>query len=231
MLSIKGFVKTTLVDYPGKVACTVFLPKCNFGCGFCHNKDLVLNPDKIKAVSEQEVLDYLKEKKQWIDGIVVTGGEPLLHKELSGFLAKVKELGYLVKLDTNGTDPSFLKELLDKKLVDFVAMDVKNCIERYDETARAPVDMEKIKESISLIKDCKDHEYRTTVVPGLHTEEDIKKIGEWLKGSKKFSIQNFRADDNVIEEKYKAMKSFSKEELGKFKKILENYVGEVEVRG
>jgi pyruvate formate lyase activating enzyme len=229
-LTIKGLQKTTLVDYPGKVACTVFLPKCDFGCGFCHNKDLVLNYDALPTISEEEILDYLKERKKWLDGICVTGGEPLLHNELSDFLVKVKELGYLVKIDTNGTNPSFLKTLIDDKLVDFVAMDVKNSLEKYEETVRAPVDISKIKESISLVKSLDEYEFRCTVVPGLHTKEDIVKVGELVKGCKKFAIQNFKPAKEVIEDKYKDMKGFSSSELEEFKVILNDYADVVEVR-
>ncbi|MBU1946566.1 MAG: anaerobic ribonucleoside-triphosphate reductase activating protein, partial [Nanoarchaeota archaeon] len=213
-LSIKGLQKTTLVDYPGKVACTVFLPNCNFRCGFCHNKDLVLNSEVLPAFSEQDVLEYLKEKKRWLDGICITGGEPLLHKELINFLPKVKEIGYLVKIDTNGTNPTFLKELIDRNLIDFIAMDIKNSIEKYEETAGAKVDTEDIKKSIDLIKNSGiDYEFRTTVVPCLHTKEDMMKIGELLKESKKFAIQNFKPANEVIDPKYKEMKGFTKEEL------------------
>jgi len=165
-----------------------------------------------------------------LDGVVFTGGEPLLHKELVSFLLKVKELGYLVKMDTNGTNPDFLRSLIDKKLVDFVAMDVKNSLEKYEETARAPVDISKIMESIELIRNFVDYEFRCTVVPGLHTKEDIEKIGLLLKGSKKFAIQNFKPAKEVIEEKYKVMKGFSKEELEGFKEVMEKYVDVVEVR-
>ena len=230
-LSIKGLQKTTLVDYPNKVACTIFLPRCNFRCGFCHNKDLVLNPDSLPTISEEELLNFLKEKKKWLDGICVTGGEPLLHKELLDFLPKVKELNYLVKIDTNGTNPNLLKQLIDKKLVDFIAMDLKNSLEKYDETTASKVNIDEIKESVDIIKNSGiDYEFRTTVVPGLHKKEDIKKIGEWLKGSKKFAIQNFKPAKEVIDSKYETMESFKKEELEEFKEILKNYINEVEIR-
>ena len=230
VLTIKGLQKTTLADYPGKVACTIFLPNCDFSCGFCHNRELVLNSGSLPTISEEDILDFLKEKKKWLDGVCITGGEPLLHKELSGFLLKVKELNYLVKIDTNGTNPSFLKTLISDKLIDFVAMDVKNSLEKYEDTVRAPVDISKIKESISLVKSLGDYEFRCTVVPRLHTKEDMVKIGELVKSCKKFSIQNFKPAKEVIEDKYKEMKGFSSLELEEFKEILLEYADEVEVR-
>ncbi len=230
-LTIKGLQKTTLVDYPGKVACTIFLGGCDFGCGFCHNRDLVLNPKELPTIEEEELLAYLKEKSKWLDGVCISGGEPLLHDELVDFIPKVKELGYLVKVDTNGANPELLKKLIDRKLIDYVAMDVKNSLEKYEETIRAKVDLEKIKESVKLIMGSSvDYEFRTTVVPGLHTKEDMMKIGELLKGSKRFFVQNFKPAKEVIEQKYEELKPFSKEELEEFKKILEEYVDEVEIR-
>ena len=230
-LTIKGLQKTTLIDYPDKVACTIFLPDCNFRCGFCHNKDLVLNPDSLPTTKEEEILDFLKERKKWLDGVCISGGEPLLHHELLDFLPKLKELGYLIKIDTNDSNPEFLKELIGKKLIDFVAMDIKNSLEDYDKTAGVKVDTEKINKSIEIIKNSGiDYEFRTTVIPGLHTKENIEKIGKLLKKAKKFAIQNFRPSDNVIDPKYKKHKSFSREELEEFKKILEPYFDEVEIR-
>ncbi len=230
-LVIKGLQKTSLVDYPGKIACTIFLPNCNFRCGFCHNKDLVINPDKLESIDEKKLLDFLKERKKWIEGICITGGEPLLYKEITNFLKKVKEFGYAIKIDTNGTNPELISELIKEKLVDFIAMDIKNSFERYNETAGTNVSIEKIKKSIEIIKNSKiDYEFRTTVVPGLHRTEDIKKIGEITKGCKKLVIQNFRADENVIDARYKNHKAFSRKELEEFKEILKPYSKSVEIR-
>ncbi len=230
-LAIKGFQKTTLVDYPGKIACTIFLPNCNFKCGFCHNRDLVLNPGSLPTIKEEEILDYLKEKKKWLDAVCISGGEPLLHKKLTDFLEKIKAIRYLTKIDTNGTVPDFLKELIDKNLVDYIAMDIKNSLEDYDKVTGVNADIEKIKQSINIIKNSgKNYEFRSTVVPDIHTKEDIKKIGELLKGSKRFAIQNFKPAKEVIDPKYKDVKPFSKEELEEFKEILKDYIEEVEIR-
>jgi len=230
-LTIKGFQKTTLVDYPNKVACTIFLPNCNFRCGFCHNRDLVLNPDSLPTIKEEEILNYLKEKKKWLDAVCISGGEPLLHKELANFLEKIKQIGYLTKIDTNGTVPDFLKELIDKNLIDYIAMDIKNSLENYNKTAGLNADIEKIKQSIKIIKNSgKGYEFRTTVTPTIHTKENIKKIGQLLEGTKKFAIQNFKPAKEVIDPKYKDVKPFSKEELEEFKEILKNHIDEVEIR-
>jgi len=231
MLTIKGLHKTTLIDYPDKVACTIFLPRCNFRCGFCYNKDLVVDYDPMPTLSEEEVLGFLKDRKKWLDGVVFTGAEPTLHEELISFIPKVKELGYLVKVDTNGTNPDFLKELIDKKLVDYVAMDIKASLENYDKVTNVKVDIDKIKESVEILKNGSvDYEFRLTCVPGLHTKEDIGKIGELLKGSKKMCLQQFKHVGKMIDESLMNVKPFTKDELSGFKEVMEKYVDTVEVR-
>lgn len=230
-LAIKGLQKTTLVDYPGKVACTIFLPRCNFRCGFCYNRDLVLGYDSLPTISEEEVISFLDKKKKWLDGVVFTGGEPLLHKELPLFIKRIKEMGFLVKIDTNGSNPKMLKELIDNKLVDYVAMDIKAPLEKYDKIVGVKSDKEKIKESIDILKNSDiDSEFRLTCVPTLHTKEDIRKIGEWLEGSKRMFIQQFQPKEKMIDKSLLKVKPFSKEELLEFKKILEPYFDKVEVR-
>ena len=230
-LTIKGLQKTTLVDYPDKVACTIFLPKCNFRCGFCYNKDLVIDYDSLPSISEEEVLNFLKEKRKWLDGVVFTGGEPTLHKELPDFIKKIKELGYLVKVDTNGTNPKTLKELINNKLVDYIAMDIKSPLEKYDAITGAKVDKKAIQESINLLRNSDvDLELRLTCVPTLHSNEDIKKIGEWLKGNKKLFLQQFQPDKKMIDLKLLNVKPFSKETLEEFKEILQGYIKDVQIR-
>ncbi len=228
-LTIKGLQKTTLVDYPDKVACTIFLPRCNFRCGFCYNKDLVIDYDSLLTISEERVLNFLKEKGKWLDGVVFTGGEPLLHKELLSFIKKVKKMGFLVKVDTNGANPKMLKELVDDKLVDYVAMDIKASLEKYDKISGVRVDNEKIKESIDILKNV-DSELRLTCVPTLHSKEDIEKIGKWLKGNRKMFIQQFQPKEKMIDDSLLNVRPFSKNELEEFKDILSKYIEKVEVR-
>lgn len=247
-----GIQKTTLLDYPGKVAATVFTYGCNFRCPFCHNPETVIEPLKEEQiVPEEYVLDFLSNRKGKLDALVITGGEPLLHKDLLPFLRKVKELGFLVKVDTNGSFPDEIQKYLDLGIVDYWAMDIKNSEERYLETAGlnnvgtglvpvqnrtttrvVPTDMlQNIKQSISLIKNSGvDYEFRTTVVPSLHDEESMRGIGELIKGARKFYIQNFRAG-KTLDKSYENKRSFTPDELSVFKKIMEEYVEQVEIRG
>ena len=191
-LDIKGFMKTSLLDYPGKIASVIFLPSCSFHCPYCHNKELVLNDPRLVSFEEIGILTFLENKKKWIDGVVVSGGEPTIHSGLPDFLIKLKKLGYLIKLDTNGTNPNMLKQLLDEKLIDYVAMDIKSSKKNYAKATAVKVDIEKIEQSIDLIINSSiDYEFRTTIVPGLINMDDILSIGEWIKGSKKYYLQQF----------------------------------------
>ncbi len=231
MAMIKGLQKTSLVDFPPYISCTVFISCCNFRCGFCHNKDLVDDSPELKEIKESEILEFLDLRKKILDGVCITGGEPTLYPDIKGVISKIKEKGFKVKLDTNGSNPLILKELIDSRLIDYIAMDIKNSMQRYSETCCVSVDIDKIKDSIDLIKNSDiGYEFRSTLVPRLHSKEDVDKIGSWLKGSKRFVIQNFRANNNVIDDKYKGINGFSRENLMKFKEILMKYIDEVEVR-
>ncbi len=194
-MQIKGFVDTTFLDWDGKVAATVFTPGCNFRCPFCHNHGLVLNPEKYEDVEEREVLDFLIEHKDFIDGVCVTGGEPTLQKGLVEFCQKIKRLGLGVKLDTNGTNPEVLRELLELGLVDYVAMDIKAPLdeESYSRACGVPCNVDEIKKSIQLIMSSGiDYEFRTTVVPSLHAKGDISRISADIKGAKLYVLQKFQ---------------------------------------
>ena len=225
-----GFQKTTLLDFPGKVACTVFTHGCNLLCPFCHNALLVNRGDQLPTFDETEILAYLQKRKGIIDGICVSGGEPLLHPELESFLRKVKEIGLLVKLDTNGTMPDRMIRLIEAGLVDYVAMDVKNSKEKYALTAGVPfVDLEKIEESIAyLIKGRIPYEFRTTVVKELHTQKDIQDISRMIAGAKSYYLQGFIDSGLLIGQD---LSPHSKETMELFceeaKKILKN----VKIRG
>jgi len=222
-MQIKGFQKTSLIDYPKKISSILFLPKCNFKCGYCYNPELVLDKD-LQEIEEAEVLKDLEERKKFIDGVVITGGEPTLHKDLPELIKKIKKLGLLVKLDTNGTNPEMIKSLIDDKLIDFVAMDVKNSFERYDETANVKVDIEKIKESIKIIKSGIDHEFRMTVLPRLHSEEDIIEVAKILRDAKKLVIQQFFNAEKMLDESFMEEKTFSDEKLEKIQEKCNNFV-------
>jgi len=228
-MKIKGLQKQTILDYPGKLACTIFTFGCNFRCGFCHNPELIKDDGRLE-IKQEEILEFLKNRKDFLDGVCITGGEPTINEDLPDFISKVKELGFLVKLDTNGTNPEMLKELIDKRLIDYVAMDIKAPIEFYDNVVNAKVNKEDIQKSIDLIRKMKDYEFRTTVVPGLFNEKYAKMIGEWLKGSKRFYIQQFRTI-KTLDKEFLSKKPFSKEDLINFCNIMKPYFEVCEIRG
>ena len=196
-MDIAGLQKTTLLDYPGRIACTVFLPGCNLRCPFCHNAALVLRPCPV--IPEEELLSFLETRRRKLDGVCVTGGEPTLHKGLPQLLQAIKDLGFLVKLDTNGTRPHVLKEVLDAGLVNYVAMDIKNSPEKYTATCGGIDVLDQVRESIALLETCGvEHEFRTTVLHPFHTPEDLDAIGRWLSGTKHYYIQAFVDSGDLI---------------------------------
>lgn len=193
-----GLQKLTVLDYPEHVACILFTKGCNFRCPFCHNAVLVENKTE-ENYSQEEILSFLNKRKGVLDGVNITGGEPLLHKDIGDFLKKVKELGYDVKIDTNGSYPERLKKLVDDGLVDYVAMDIKNIPEKYALTAGVEVPLEKIEESIDfLMSGAVDYEFRTTVTKEFHTPQDIEKIARRISGAKRYFIQNFIDSGNIL---------------------------------
>lgn len=191
-----GFQKMTLIDYPGKIAATVFTAGCNFRCPFCHNPELIaIDPEDMSVFREQEkkFLDFLEGRKGLLDGVCITGGEPTVQADVVPFMRKLKAMGFLVKLDSNGTNPEVLRQVFDEGLADYVAMDIKNGAERYAETVGTSVDMDRIRESIRLIMESGvSYEFRTTVVPGIHTEEDFDGIAELVEGAERYYLQIFR---------------------------------------
>lgn len=196
-MDIAGLQKTTLLDYPGRIACTVFLPGCNLRCPFCHNASLVLRPRPL--MTQEELLAFLETRKRKLDGVCVTGGEPTLHRDLAQLLQAIKDLGFLVKLDTNGTKPDVLRGILDSGLVDYVAMDIKNSPETYAATCGGSEVLDAVRESVSLLEASSvDHEFRTTVLHPYHTPEDLAAIGRWLQGTKQYYIQAFVDSGDLI---------------------------------
>jgi len=226
-MKISGIQKLTLLDYPGKVACTVFTPGCNLRCPFCHNARLVFSC--ADEIGEESVLSFLKKRAGVLDGICVTGGEPLLQKDIAAFLREVKALGYLVKLDTNGTFPDRLQPLLEEKLVDYVAMDIKAAPENYDNATGVVTDLNKVRRSVELLRQSGvAHEFRTTTVKGIHTAADFEAIAQWLAGESNYYIQQYRIADDMIGAPFE---SFRKEELDAFAAIVGKTVSRVAVRG
>ena len=229
-MEIYGFQKTTLLDFPGHVAATVFVGGCNFRCPFCHNGLLVLDPGNQPLIGEDEVLVYLKKRRGILEGVCITGGEPTLQKDLISFIKMLKAMDYLVKLDTNGYRPKVLEELLTEGLLDYVAMDVKASMECYDVAAGVSnLEREKILESIRLLKNCEiPYEFRTTVVKGLHGIEEFERISRLLSGCRAYYLQGFRESDNMIGEGYEA---FSTQEMQEIADIAGKYIDKVELRG
>ena len=203
-MRISGLQKMTLLDYPGKIACTVFLGGCNFRCPFCHNGEL-LDGSAETIMGEQELLDFLSKRRGLLDAVCISGGEPTLQAGLGDLLGKIKAMGYLTKLDTNGSRPEVLKDLVSRSLLDYVAMDIKNAPSRYEQTAGAVVQLEKVEESIRfLLGDAVDYELRTTVVEQMHSSEAIAQMGQWVtsllpgKKAKRWFVQPFVDRDTVL---------------------------------
>ncbi|AKL94284.1 anaerobic ribonucleoside-triphosphate reductase activating protein NrdG [Clostridium aceticum] len=196
-MKILGMEKSSFIDYPNKVATVCFTPGCNFRCGYCHNSYMV--KEEGEEISQEEVFAFLRKRKKFIDAVCISGGEPTLQKGLYAFILKIKQEGFYVKLDTNGTSPDTIALLLQNKLLDYIAMDIKAPFDRYEFVARTKVDIEAIKKSITIIKNSTiDYEFRTTVCKELHSKEDILEIAAYLKGSKAYFIQNFRDGETVL---------------------------------
>ena len=237
-MKIHGLQKMTLLDFPEHVACTVFLGGCDLRCPYCHNYELATG--KVPPVmEEEELLAFLAQRKGLLDGVAITGGEPCLHRDLPDFIARIRALGFAVKLDTNGTHPDMLREVLEKGLVDYVAMDVKNSPARYALTAglteketdenSEPAFVSAVRESIRILMESGvDYEFRTTVVEELHREEDFEEIGALIKGAKRYFLQCFTDRDTVP---YAGLSAPSKAKLEACAAIVRRYVGDVKIRG
>ena len=229
-MNFNGFQKLTLLDYPGHVACTLFTAGCNFRCPFCHNASLVTHIGDSEHYSEEFVLDYLSKRKGIIDGVCITGGEPLLHDGLEDFIKKVKDMDYLVKLDTNGYLPDRLIRLVDNGLVDYVAMDIKNSKEKYILSAGIDsLDITQIEKSVSfLLENHVEYEFRTTVVNELHTLQDIESAAEWISGAQKYFLQSFTDSGDLICDNLSAVET---QTIKMMQEVASKYVKNVEIRG
>lgn len=230
---ILGLNQTTLLDYPGRVAATVFTGGCNFRCPFCHNAGLVLEPVLQKALKEEEVLLYLKKRKNLLKGVCITGGEPTLQADLPDFLSRIKELGYAIKLDTNGYCPKVIKTLAGNGLIDYVAMDIKNSLEKYAITAgKEQINIGCIQETAAFLMETGiEYEFRTTLVRELHTREDLLKIAEWIKDCSIYFLQQFQDNENVIGTGFHG---YTKQEMEDFAELLNScpgMEGKVKLRG
>lgn len=229
-MTVCGFQKLTLLDFPGKVAATVFTGGCNLRCPFCHNAKLVTDTAETPVLATEEVLAYLQRRRGILDGVCVTGGEPTLQPDLPDFLGELRKMGYAVKLDTNGTRPDILRSLIAQDLVDHVAMDIKNCREKYGITAgKIPFDLSPIEESIRLLMSGNtSYEFRTTVVRGIHTANDIAALGAWIAGADRYFLQGFVDSGSLIGGGFEA---FSPEEMHRFLDTVRQYIPNAQLRG
>jgi len=228
-MKLAGFQKLTLLDYPGKVACTLFTPGCNFRCPFCHNASLVTHVDPAARIDVDEVLSFLKKRRGLLEGVCITGGEPLLQSGIEELMQEIHNLGFQMKLDTNGSFPDRLSSVLKNHLVDYVAMDIKSSPEGYDRVTGVPSDMDAIRQSVSLlINGDTDYEFRTTTVKGLHTREDFLSIGPLIKDAKAYFIQSYVDSGDVIDPRFQA---FDRETLADFLSLVKPFVQSASLRG
>ncbi len=232
MIQIGGLQKLTLIDYPGRIAATIFLTGCNFRCPWCYSSELVL-PEKIKnqpKISQKELFKFLKERKNLIEGVVLCGGEPTVSKELISLIKKIKKMGFFVKLDTNGSDPKTLKKLIDERLIDYVAMDLKAPKKKYQKVTGTKIDVKKIQKSIDILMEGKiDYEFRSTIVPTLHKKEDVIEMAKWIRGAKRYYLQNFRPE-KTIDKKFEKIKPYPSEFLLEIQKIIAPFFEVCQVR-
>lgn len=228
-MKLHGLQKMTLLDFPGRVACTVFLGGCDFRCPFCHNFELV-DGSAPPIMDEEELIRFLKKRQGLLDGVAITGGEPCLHKDLPALIRRIRELGFAVKLDTNGYHPQMLKAVLDEGLIDYTAMDIKNSPEKYALTCGLPeMDLSPIRESIDLLKNSSiDYEFRTTVVAEFHAKEDFPAIGELIRGARRYYLQCFTDRDSVP---FGNLHAPSAEDLKAYAEIMKQFVLSTEIRG
>ena len=229
-MRIDGLQKMTLLDFPGKVACTVFTGGCNFRCPFCHNALLVTELPENPDYSVDEILAFLKKRSGLLDGVAITGGEPLINPDIGDFIRSIRRLGYSVKLDTNGSYPDRLKSLVAEGLIDYVAMDIKNCREKYAETVGLKsLELSRIEESVDFLKsEAVDYEFRTTVVNEFHTVENIRSAAEWIKGAKRYFLQNFVDSGNLIDS---SMSGVDKSVMLEMQRAAADFVPKTEIRG
>jgi len=222
-------IETSLIDWEGKIVSTLYVPSCNFRCPYCYNCDLILYPENFPNIAQSGIDSFLLERKDFIDGICMSGGEPTLYPDLPAYFKEIKEKGFLIKLDTNGTNPKLLKKLLNLGLVNYIAMDIKSALDfnHYSEAAgiKDKIMLEKVKNSIKIIMNSKiDYEFRTTVVPLLHSKETIMEIARYISGAKKYVLQNFSPLEKTLDPSFQKIKPYSDEKIQELSKKAKKYV-------
>ena len=222
-------IETSLIDWEGKIVSTLYLPSCNFRCPYCYNCDLILHPENFPDISQRKIDNFLIERKDFIDGICMSGGEPTLYPDLPAYFKEIKKKGFLIKLDTNGTNPKLLKNLLDFSLVDYIALDIKSSLDFDNYSIAAGIKdkivLEKVKDSIELIMNSKvDYEFRTTVVPLLHSDETIMEIARYISGAKKYVLQNFSPLEKTLDPSFQKIKPYPGEKIKELSEKAKKYV-------
>lgn len=228
-MKIKKWIETSLIDWEGMIVSTLYVSGCNFRCPFCYNTELILCPEKLPSIPKENIFSFLEKRKSFIDGICLSGGEPTLNQDLPQFLAQIKSIGLKIKLDTNGSHPEVIKGLLEQKLLDYIAMDIKSSLQSYHYSRTIGVPslsvLKKIRTSIKLIMNAGlDYEFRTTIVPGFHNGVIIEKIGKEIEGAQKYILQNFVQSENMLNPGLKDCSPYSEEEMNQMKKKIEPYV-------
>ena len=223
-MTIGGIQKFSTVDYPGYTVASIFTIGCNMRCGYCHNPELVLPEQYAGAIPEEEIFEFLEKRRGLLDGVAISGGEPTMQEDLPDFIRRCKKMGFLVKLDTNGTNPGVLRELLQENLVDFVAMDIKGPLEKYSQIAARPIDIDAIRESIDLIRTV-PHEFRTTIVRGQLVPEDFESIGQLVHGADRFALQYF-VPGTTVSPQFNKRESFTKQEMDQARDIMSRHAQE-----
>ncbi len=227
-------IETSLIDWEGKIVSTLYVSSCNFRCPYCYNCDLVLHPNNFKNIPFEDINNYLLKRRDFIDGICMSGGEPTLYPDLPSYFKEIKDKGFLIKLDTNGANPKLLEDLLGLGLVDYIAMDIKSSLDfdNYSKAAgiRDKILLEKVKDSITLIMNSKvDYEFRTTVVPILHTEKTIIKIAKYISGAKKYVLQNFSLLERTLEPTFQKIIPYSAEKIQELSEKAKKYYQKEEI--
>jgi len=235
-MEIKGFIDISFSDWDSKVSSVIFLPKCNLRCPFCYNKNLVLQSDAMPTIAYERIKEYLEANRKWIDGVVITGGEPTIHEDLPGLCSELKRIGFLVKLDTNGTNPAIIRKLIDNNTVDYVALDLKAPLTEQEYSKACGVSargfLDQIREAIQiLLWGNVDYEFRTTIVPTLHRVIDVEKICQAVKGCRKYALQNYKSDVETIDARFEGLKPFSTAEMEAFFQAARRIVPNTILRG
>ena len=228
---IGGLQKTSLLDYPGKLSAIIFTVGCNFRCPFCYNPELVTRINKKNIITQLEIFNFLKKRNKTLDAVVITGGEPTQHQDLPKFIKKIKGLGFLIKLDTNGTHPKILKELISHKLIDYIAMDIKAPLPKYSQVVNIKMKTSQIKKSIKLIINSGlPYEFRSTLLPAFHSKDDLVKMAKLIKGAEKYYLQKFIPTGSLNNQEFNQLKSFTSKQMKELAKACQQYVKKCGVR-